>query len=101
MKKFLLMALLNEYRSQLQTALDNADEALREETGKVRRWNLSPLVGFLMSRTLEPTEDTPPDQWHWEDTYKPHPALDELKRVIARIGEFAESLGDKSDDTDK
>lgn len=87
MKKLLLKALLNEYLSQLQAGFDSAEEKLEKTNVQVRKWNFG-----IFFRPSLPTEDSPANEWHWENEYTFNPALYDLDVALSKFSKFLESL---------
>ena len=91
-----LATLLTEYSDQLREGYDKAVTDLKQyvEPTVVRRWNKKEGA-FVIPQLFPPTENTPPDQWYWEEVYDPHPALDNLAKAIEKIENFAVAYRDK------
>lgn len=91
-KKMLLRAMLYEYHRQLSNALDDASIGLRhlQEPERIRKWNPQP---FSIKLTAPP-EDTPDDQWHWEEVYKLYPSLIKMQEALGRFDDFLSAVFD-------
>lgn len=90
MSQYLLKTLLQEYLRQLEAAANTVQKCFESQglsSAQRRVWNAAVLF-----RISPPTEDTPEDQWHWEEYYPRAPALEALDETIEAFERFIDGL---------
>lgn len=85
MSNYYLALLLGEYLRQMDEGIAAAYDALADQTKitPLRVWR--PWPSGPIAPQGQPTADTPPEQWEWNENQKGLPALAALEAAIGRF----------------